>query len=191
MNTKERILTSAKELFSTRGYHKTTVDEIAKHVGLSKGALYFYFKSKEDVMKDLIQGMAERTLSIMQRWSEKEVNAEEAIKGHIREFLRECYQDRYIAYIFLFELLCLEEFRKIYFENMQKIKNLLSQMVKRGYERGEFAFGSVESVVNLIMGYTKVVYIELLLLGDLPLEEVIRRVEEGLETIFRGVRCAG
>jgi AcrR family transcriptional regulator len=45
----EAIMASAKELFFTKGFNATTMDEIALRAELSKGALYLYFPSKEDL----------------------------------------------------------------------------------------------------------------------------------------------
>lgn len=46
---KERIIRAAVESFTQTGYDKTKMDDIAKRLGLSKGTLYLYFKSKEDL----------------------------------------------------------------------------------------------------------------------------------------------
>jgi AcrR family transcriptional regulator len=46
---KERIIYAAMESFTQTGYDKTKMDDIAKRLGLSKGTLYLYFKSKEDL----------------------------------------------------------------------------------------------------------------------------------------------
>jgi AcrR family transcriptional regulator len=50
---KTKIIEAAKEVFSKKGYHETTMDDIAKEIGVSKGALYSYFKSKEDLLKEI------------------------------------------------------------------------------------------------------------------------------------------
>lgn len=44
------IMDTALELFSQKGYHTTTISQIAKHAGISKGLMYNYFKSKEDLL---------------------------------------------------------------------------------------------------------------------------------------------
>ena len=44
---KLKILKKAKELFFIYGVKKTTVDEIAKAAGISKGTIYLYFSSKK------------------------------------------------------------------------------------------------------------------------------------------------
>ena len=47
--SKERILTAAKELFLSRGYGATTVDAICEKAELTKGSIYYFFDSKEDL----------------------------------------------------------------------------------------------------------------------------------------------
>ena len=49
-NTRNRIINSAKNLFSEQGYQKTTIVDISKQAGLSEAALYEYFQGKEDLL---------------------------------------------------------------------------------------------------------------------------------------------
>lgn len=48
------IMQAALERFVRYGYHKTTVDEIARQARVGKGTIYFYFKNKEDIMQTLV-----------------------------------------------------------------------------------------------------------------------------------------
>lgn len=57
--SRQRILDAALEVFAKQGYHSSTVDAIAKTAGISKGLLYNYFKSKDDVLHELMIGMME------------------------------------------------------------------------------------------------------------------------------------
>jgi len=50
---KTKIINAARKTFSKKGYHEATMDDIAKEVGVSKGALYAYFKSKNDLLKEI------------------------------------------------------------------------------------------------------------------------------------------
>jgi AcrR family transcriptional regulator len=52
---KERILSSAKNLFSRFWLEKTTMEDIAKAAGKGKSSLYYYFKSKEEVYAEVIR----------------------------------------------------------------------------------------------------------------------------------------
>lgn len=58
----EALSDAALTLFITQGYHATTVEEIAQAAGLTKGAVYFYFKSKANVLKTLLDRTEELTV---------------------------------------------------------------------------------------------------------------------------------
>ena len=51
---KEQILEAAFQLFSIKGYHHTSINDIAVKAKLSKGLLYNYFKSKEDLLNKVV-----------------------------------------------------------------------------------------------------------------------------------------
>ncbi len=55
---RRQILTAAAELFSHSGYHGVTVDAIARQAGISKGNLYWYFKSKQEILQLLFDDIA-------------------------------------------------------------------------------------------------------------------------------------
>lgn len=50
-----QIKKTALQLFSEKGYFKTTTNEIAKNAGLSIGTLYSYYKNKEDIYEELVK----------------------------------------------------------------------------------------------------------------------------------------
>ena len=50
-NTDQRILHEAIRLFLERGFHGTTIEEITQAAGITKGALYWHYKSKEDLLR--------------------------------------------------------------------------------------------------------------------------------------------
>jgi len=52
-----KILMAAMELFATYGFPGTSVNAIAKKAGISKGLIYNYFESKEDIVKGLVEMM--------------------------------------------------------------------------------------------------------------------------------------
>lgn len=58
----QRILDAAAELFAHYGYTKTTIDEIAAQAGISKGAVYLHFRSKDDLMESLLERESERAM---------------------------------------------------------------------------------------------------------------------------------
>ncbi len=52
---RDEILKAARILFSKKGYSGTTLDDIAKRVGITKGTIYLYFKNKEDLIASVVE----------------------------------------------------------------------------------------------------------------------------------------
>jgi AcrR family transcriptional regulator len=61
--TRRDLLTAAETCFITRGFHATSVDEVAERAGYTKGAVYSNFASKEDLFFAVYQRRVERTLA--------------------------------------------------------------------------------------------------------------------------------
>jgi AcrR family transcriptional regulator len=53
-NTREQIRTVALEMFAERGYDGTSLREIAERLGITKAAVYYHFKTKEDILVSLL-----------------------------------------------------------------------------------------------------------------------------------------
>lgn len=58
--SEEAVLNSAERLFVERGYHRTAIDDIARQAGLTKGAVYFHFRDKQDVLVALLKRAQDR-----------------------------------------------------------------------------------------------------------------------------------
>ncbi|MFE4870114.1 TetR/AcrR family transcriptional regulator [Streptomyces sp. NPDC056682] len=56
-NTRQRIQDVALELFGEQGYEKTSLREIAERLDVTKAALYYHFKTKEDIIISLFQDL--------------------------------------------------------------------------------------------------------------------------------------
>ena len=55
--TREEILAKSLEVFRSRGYHHTSMTDLANAVGLLKGSFYHYFDSKETLMKEVLSSV--------------------------------------------------------------------------------------------------------------------------------------
>lgn len=62
-NRREAILTEALDLFAQKGYENTSISELARNVGISKGNIYNYFDSKEDILKEVLYNALKKKLN--------------------------------------------------------------------------------------------------------------------------------
>jgi AcrR family transcriptional regulator len=61
-NTRRLLMEAADRLFMKKGYHRATLDSIAAEAGFTKGAVYFHFRSKEDLFIELLVDGLERNI---------------------------------------------------------------------------------------------------------------------------------
>jgi AcrR family transcriptional regulator len=83
------ITAAALAAFAENGYAATRVDEVAKRAGVSKGLLYLYFKTKEELFKAVIRSfISPRIDALISTIEDTELSAEEFLRGPFLEFAR-------------------------------------------------------------------------------------------------------
>lgn len=70
-DTRRRIQQVALELFAEQGYEKTSLREIAERLEVTKAALYYHFKTKEDILSSIAEDLA-RPMRELIAWAEAE-----------------------------------------------------------------------------------------------------------------------
>jgi AcrR family transcriptional regulator len=83
--TREAILHAAAEEFDRLGYERTSLTAVLARAGLTKGAFYFHFASKEAVARALIERQSELWAQVRQAWHERGVDPLSALYGMFAE----------------------------------------------------------------------------------------------------------
>lgn len=86
-NTRKKILNSAFSLFSTHGFDQVSIDDLMKHAGLTRGAFYAHFESKQAVYAKAIIAGARKSRITEQR--PEKITQEEWIKYLLHGYLSE------------------------------------------------------------------------------------------------------
>ncbi len=103
--TKEKIIWGALNVFSEKGFSRATLGDIAKHIGMTRGAVYWHFQDKRELLVELIE--------TMHRWEAK-LLAEKVPKVETLDDML----DQFLARVELLDTN--KEFRKyVYFMSMQ------------------------------------------------------------------------
>ena len=85
--SKEKIRAAAMELFINQGYYATSISNVAKKAGISKGLLYNYYKGKEDLLSELVDARINEVVEVMEGSSGLEEPSEQLqyiVEGAIR-----------------------------------------------------------------------------------------------------------
>ncbi|WP_440971061.1 TetR/AcrR family transcriptional regulator [Peribacillus frigoritolerans] len=64
--SKEKIRAAAMELFIKQGYYATSISDIAKQAGISKGLLYNYYKGKEELLSEMVESRIKEVIEVME-----------------------------------------------------------------------------------------------------------------------------
>lgn len=64
---KKRIICAALEVMKTKGYSSTTMEDIAAYMGVSKGAIYLYFKSRDELLAAFVRKMQKKNYETAKR----------------------------------------------------------------------------------------------------------------------------
>lgn len=84
--TMQRMQAKGLELFYSKGYYNTSVDDVLKELSMSKGAFYYHFDSKEDFVIQIVQNLLARKVYS---------TLIEPIEGHDNPILKitQCFED--------------------------------------------------------------------------------------------------
>lgn len=63
---RNELIQTAKGLFYSKGYEKTSVSDIVKKVGVSQGAFYYYFESKQEILEAVVESLLAQSLALIQ-----------------------------------------------------------------------------------------------------------------------------
>ena len=85
-NRKEKILEAALLCFNDKGYHKTSIDDIALKGNISKGGIYYHFKSKEQLFLGLFHFRLNKYIEQLKTYSQKESDPAKRIRILIQKW---------------------------------------------------------------------------------------------------------
>src|SRR6476661_5225787 len=84
IDRKEQIYSTASSLFSERGYHATTVRDIAARLNMQGGSLYAHIDSKEDVLWEIVSRAAEQFLQAARPVAASNLSCAEKLREMVR-----------------------------------------------------------------------------------------------------------
>lgn len=92
MNTRDQIIQAGIDVFSANGYQKTSMEQIAAAAGLSKGALYYFFKSKADLFYEICATGLRFISTKLDTIVEESTQPKESIRDFVRLHVEICLE---------------------------------------------------------------------------------------------------
>lgn len=182
-----RLLKSAIGLFNRRGYAAATVREIVAAAGVSKPALYYYFRNKEGIYLEIMREGFSKFESMLEATSGEKDSAAERIRrlsGRSLDLFREHIEIARLMYAIYYGPPQGAPFFDFDAHHM-KFQGVVRQLVEEGIGNGEFRKGNPEEMMWAIIGAVNVAMEIQLCHPELEMDsEKLGRV---LEIIFSGI----
>jgi AcrR family transcriptional regulator len=157
---KQEILAAAAEIFHRKGYHATSIQDIAQEVGMLKGSLYYYIDSKHELLLRIITDVHTQAFAQLEEVVDADLPAAERLRRFIIGHAVYCANHRTGMGVFLHEYKSVEGPAKARVMAMRdRYEQLLSHIIVEGKEDGSFRFNvDPRLTVKLILGMINWLY---------------------------------
>ena len=150
---KEKILEAALLCFNEKGYHKTSIDDIALHGKISKGGIYYHFKSKEELFLKLFNFRLNRYTEQLKAYIQEESDPVKRIRILIQKWgliLKE--NEDFFKFCMEFSSMGAreKEIRKEMTSFYRSSVEIFRQIIEEGVATGEFENVDTERIARLI-----------------------------------------
>lgn len=150
---RRRVLEGAAELFAKKGFHGTTVEDIAKSLNWTKGSIYYYIPSKDQILFQLHdyahQLLLDRLTEIMQTDDPPDVKLHRAIADHTCIV---CTEMSAVAIGLQMEFALTGRSRAKIVKKRDKYDKMLRQLIQEGIDQGLFLDCDVKMIGFFILG---------------------------------------
>jgi AcrR family transcriptional regulator len=196
-NRKNAILKAARRLFFDNGFRPVTVESIAKKAELSKGSIYLYFKSKEEIYTQILLSDIDKFHEHFKDLHQKSTSASEAITKFAIIYVDLFLNDRELFRILMTFMLHTnamnlpEDLNNHIIKSTNKNISTIEEIFRYGIEQGEFS-----PTINLRLSRNAfwgllngIISLHLFTGAESKRVEVIHNtIKAGLEIYIRGLK---
>jgi AcrR family transcriptional regulator len=151
----QEITEAAFGAFAENGFTATKVEDVARRAGVSKGLLYVYFKTKEELFKAVIRSVVTPRLDQLTRTLDSsDLSAEAFIRGPVLEFMKRVPGSpvSVVIRLMISEAPKHPDLVDYYWQNVaSRGLGALQQLLRRGVENGEFRESAINDLPQLIV----------------------------------------
>jgi AcrR family transcriptional regulator len=186
---KDQILDAASEVFAEKGVHETRMDDIVEKSGLSKGTLYWYFKSKDEIVLKIFERIFSREFEELEKLIDSRENASERLlhfADRAGEDVKRMLRLMPLAYEFMgwaFRKKFVQDAFKMY---INKFMDILVPVIEQGIAVGEFRNTNPQSTAITIGAVFEGTI--LLWVYDNDLVDPEKHIRDGMVLILEGMK---
>jgi AcrR family transcriptional regulator len=174
-----QILQAAIAVCGEKGYHAARVDDIAERAGLSKGAVYHHFDSKQAIYTAVLEHMLDETTATMSRLDAEGATVAEVLRQIVEEQLAASGEqiELMLGLMHLFLIAIHEpDFQRRFRDHYEKFLTTGTMLIRHGIQRGELRADVDPELAarTLLMGIDGIIFLHAIL------GETTRGIDSGL-----------
>lgn len=179
-DTKDLIVDSALRLFAERGYAETSMSSIAEEAGVSKGTLYLYFSSKEEMFREMMETGFEAMLKQVGSLVKQDKPVKQLVYDYIKISHDFCEENKEVSRIIAdnFARVISDEFKETMERQMEKMLSYLRVLIERGIKKEVFKEINKEFMLIYLLRTVTIFHEKLFM-------EMTISSEEKIDTLYR------
>ncbi len=161
LNAREKIIKSATRLFSEKGFYNTSTDEIAEIAGISKGLIFHYFLSKEELYCSVLNENEIKLERRLKKAIKNTKSAKEKLTRTLEALFSYFIKNKAVLGFFFTEVVGLEKASKFKEEKKKERLKILKEIIDEGIEKKEFKKVDSKKVTQFFLGVIESILISI------------------------------
>ena len=189
---KDQIMNAAEEVFSQKGFSDARMDDIAEETGLSKGTLYLYYKSKDDLIIAILDRIFRREFRVFENLDYTSMSATDAVWAFVETTAKDVKMMMRllpITYEFMGLAFRNKFVQKTFKTYLNHYLDILIPIIQHGIDSGEFRPTDAKEVaiaMGAILEGTLLLWVY-----DNSLIEPEIHLRSGMKLLLEGVQAKG
>jgi AcrR family transcriptional regulator len=189
---REQILDAATSVFARLGVHTARMDDIVQEAGLSKGAVYWYFESKDEIINSILEIFLNRELVGLHELVDQEGSVEERLMLMVDHLLADLeHYESVMPIAYEFYALSTREsgIRKSIHQYFHKFISVYEDLINQGINQGEFlAVDPKKTAVSIVALLEGITLLWIIGANQQNLRELDSQIRSSMNLLIRGLR---
>ncbi|TCS80437.1 TetR family transcriptional regulator [Pectinatus cerevisiiphilus] len=145
------ILEAAEQLFAVQGYYSTTIRDISQKIGVAQGMLYYYFKSKEDVLETLLDKHVNVLLFEASTIQTTVQAPSEKIASLLSMVLQKAMYKNGLLLNMIYDVQNLQVKQKLFLRIEEGLSPKLTAIIEDGIKQKQFSVSYIPTAIDYIL----------------------------------------
>lgn len=151
--TRDEILEAAAQIFSEKGFHAASMQDIAQAVNLQKASLYYHVTSKQEILLDLLDRALDLLIQIIEPVACSDLPPDQKVRRAIHDYLQAMLDNRDLAAVLLLEHRSLEpQYNARHIPRRDRFEHLWRDMLQQGIDQGAFCCADAALATRYLLG---------------------------------------